>query len=159
MELTTLIAKPAKDYELLDSGTGEKLERCGPYLLRRPDPVASWKKSLPESEWKKADAVFLQGEESKGWRKKDGMAEEWEISLGGLRFRIKPSAFKHVGVFPEQEPNWAWISDIIRKTDRTVKVLNLFGYTGGATLAAAAAGAEVSHVDGSKTAVARAKED
>ena len=159
MRTTELITAPSPDYELLDCGEGEKLERFGPYRLRRPDALAAWPKSLPAPEWEKADAFFSQDKGNEGWKKREGLPEEWDIAFGALRFRLKPSAFKHVGVFPEQAPNWDWIRGKIEKAGGRAKVLNLFGYTGGATLAAAAAGAEVAHVDGSKTAVARAKEN
>ena len=181
-----LITQPGADYELIDSGDGEKLERYGKYVLRRPDPQALWKKVLPESEWKKADATF--SGDKKVWKKKnESMQNEWQISFDNLKFNIKPTAFKHTGVFPEQFSNWSWIISIIKnqllkintntleaklpkgerevrlqilKTDsKNIKVLNLFGYTGGATLAALSAGAEVTHVDGSKSAITWAKEN
>jgi 23S rRNA (cytosine1962-C5)-methyltransferase len=165
---------PSKDYELIDSGNGEKLERFGEYVLRRPDPQALWGKGLDEKEWKKANASFVREGDNAKWRMKDGIHKEWIISMGDLKFFIKPTAFKHTGLFPEQEPNWTWIQEKIKKSQenplrltqtnhseeiprtsltRSVKVLNLFGYTGGATLAALKAGAEVTHIDGSKSAI------
>lgn len=154
-----LITKPSKDYELIDSGEGEKLERFGGYLLRRPDPQALWKKTLDEKEWKNANASFIREGDNAKWRTKEGTPKEWFIELAGLKFLIKPTAFKHTGLFPEQESNWLWIKNEIEKAGRPIKVLNLFGYTGGATLAALSAGAEVVHVDGSKSAITWAKQN
>ena len=157
-EPKTLITKPGKDYELIDSGNEEKLERYGKYILRRPDPQALWNKTLADTEWKNADAIF--DADKKIWKKKnEQMQNEWQIGFGEIKFNIKPTAFKHTGVFPEQEPNWNWTAEKIKNSGRTLKVLNLFGYTGGATLAALAAGADVTHVDGSKSAVSWAKEN
>ncbi|MBU3896135.1 class I SAM-dependent methyltransferase [Patescibacteria group bacterium] len=141
-----LISKPERDYELLDSGQGEKLERYGDVILSRPDPQALWGKRNPEL-WKKAKAVF-----KTNWA--PSVLSPWQIELSGLKFVIKLAAFKHTGVFPEQIPNWKWIEE--RKAEA---VLNLFGYTGGATLAAAKSGAKVVHVDSSKTAIAWAREN
>lgn len=147
-----------KDYALLDSGDGEKLERYGSIVISRPDPQALWRKNLPNSEWNKAVAFY--GGEGKGsWRKKGVIPDVWPISFGGLDFNIRLSAFKHTGIFPEHKPNWEWTSGAIRSANRKVSVLNLFGYTGGATLAALEAGAEVTHLDGSKVAINWAKEN
>ena len=148
-------------YELLDSGEGEKLERYGKFVLSRPDPQALWEKRLPIAEWQKADAVFAHIGIKGGWKKKPNVPEKWKIEFGGLSFFVKPTAFKHTGLFPEQEPNWRWIIDKIKSANlnRTISVLNLFGYTGGATLAALSAGASVAHIDGSKSAIAWAKEN
>lgn len=164
MEPKILITKPSAEYELIDSGNGEKLERYGKYVLRRPDPQALWNKTLSENDWKNADATF--NADRKIWKKKnESMPNEWKISFcdlptqAGLKFNIKPTAFKHTGVFPEQEQNWKFIKEKISARGGKVKVLNLFGYTGGATLAALSAGAEVTHVDGSKSAIAWAKEN
>jgi len=154
--LTTL---PSKDYELLDSGQEEKLERYGAFVLRRPDPQALWQKKLPQKNWDKADALFFRDADSTGWQRKPGTPDEWQISFGELKFNIKPTAFKHTGVFPEQLPNWEWIQEIIKKSEKPVKVLNLFGYTGGATLAALSAGAEVCHVDSSRSAITWARQN
>lgn len=165
MEPKTLTTLPGKDYELIDSGNEEKLERYGKYVLRRPDPQALWNKTLTEKEWKDADAYFFRDEDKKGWKKKnESMQNEWHISFDDIKFNIKPTAFKHTGVFPEQEPNWNWTKQVIKaqkakEPERPIKILNLFGYTGGATLAALSAGAEVTHVDGSKSAVTWAKEN
>lgn len=155
------ILKPSRyaDYELLDSGEGEKLERYGKFILSRPDPQALWNKRLPVSDWQKADAVFAHSGTKGGWKKNSRVPEKWKIEFGGFNFFIKPTAFKHTGLFPEQEPNWQWIIKNIKSANRPVSVLNLFGYTGGATLAALSAGAEVAHVDGSKSAITWAKEN
>ena len=148
-------------YELLDSGEGEKLERYGKFVLSRPDPQALWEKRLPIAEWQKADAVFAHIGIKGGWKKKPNVPEKWKIEFGGLSFFVKPTAFKHTGLFPEQEPNWRWIIGKIKsaKLNRPISVLNLFGYTGGATLAALSAGASVAHIDGSKSAIIWAKEN
>ncbi len=158
MNLKTLITEPEKDYELLDSGDGEKLERYGAFLVSRPDPQALWKKTLPESEWEKAHAKFLRTDEKAGWKMAHGLPVRWDIAFGGLKFWIRPTSFKHTGLFPEQSQNWKWIGEQIAGKEK-IKVLNLFGYTGGATLAALAAGAEVTHVDGSKVALQWAKDN
>ena len=152
-----LITPPSSDYELLDSGDGEKLERFGPHLLSRPDPQALWPKRLDPQEWKKADAYFVRNSERAEWTIRNKLPDRWPIEFGGLKFWIKPTAFKHVGLFPEQQPNWEWIRECIPAVN--VEILNLFGYTGGATLACAQAGAKVVHVDGSKAAVTWAREN
>ena len=165
-KLIITATKPSKDYELIDSGNGEKLERFGEYVLRRPDPQALWNKNLDEKEWKKANASFVRpspgragdGNNAK-WRMKDDIHKEWIISMGDLKFYIKPTAFKHTGLFPEQESNWQWIKEKIKNAGRPIKMLNLFGYTGGATLAALRAGAEVTHIDGSKSAITWARQN
>ena len=156
MERITLITKPSAGYELLDSGREEKLERFGDVLLARPDPQALWQKGRG-AEWQKAAGRFeREGKEGK-WTGK--LPKEWPIEFGGLKFLIKPTSFKHIGLFPEQESNWQWGSELIKNAGREVSVLNVFGYTGGATLAAAKAGAKVTHIDGSKSAVAWAREN
>lgn len=154
-----LITKPSADYELLDSGEGEKLERYGNVVLSRPDPQALWRKTLPPGAWAAANAHFTRSGISASWEMNPGTPDRWPIAFAGLRFLIKPSAFKHTGLFPEQEGNWGFIRDAVRNANRPVKVLNLFGYTGGASLAAAQAGAEVVHVDGSKSAIGWAREN
>ncbi len=158
MDYKILETGASEGYELLDSGEGEKLERFGKVITRRPDPQALWQRSLNEDEWKKNHAFFTtRGGEKGEWR--GNKIENWEAKIGGLSFNLKLSAFKHVGVFPEQQPNWAWIEDKIKSSGRKTNVLNLFGYTGGATLAAAKAGAEVCHLDGSKTTITLAKKN
>jgi 23S rRNA (cytosine1962-C5)-methyltransferase len=194
------------EYELIDSGEGEKLERFGNFVLSRPDPQALWRKRLDKKEWKKADAVFVRGATEGEWRYKNNIKlEKWSINFGGLKFFIKPTAFKHTGLFPEQSVNWDWMRGIIKSANVVVssdpaklvseiaksqsslatahsstkqflrhsdsprvfgnstfadlEVLNLFGYTGGATLACAQAGAKVVHVDSSKSAITWAREN
>lgn len=156
------------DYELLDSGEFEKLERFGAYVTRRPEPQAIWRRTLSEEAWRRADAAFLRDErnEERGeWRLRPGMAERWMVEYNyrdmHLRMRLALTSFKHVGIFPEQAANWNFIYDRCRTltTDGPVRVLNLFAYTGGATLAARAAGAEVTHVDSVKQVVAWSREN
>jgi 23S rRNA (cytosine1962-C5)-methyltransferase len=159
MDKKTLITKGEKDYELIDSGGEEKLERYGDVVLSRPDPQALWQKRLQEGEWAKAVGRYVRAGREGEWLTKSGFPKEWEIEFGGLHFLIRPTSFKHTGLFPEQLFNWQWVSELIQKAGRPISVLNLFGYTGGATLAAAKAGAEVCHVDASKTAVAWAREN
>lgn len=155
------ITKPSEDYILLDSGDGEKLEKFGEYILRRPDPQALWKKRLDEKEWKKANASFERNEAQAEWKYKDKKLDKWSIDFSNLKFWIKPTAFKHTGIFPEQTVNWDWTRKIINENSdkKEINVLNLFGYTGGASLACAQAGAKVVHVDSSKSAITWAKEN
>ncbi len=159
------------DYELVDSGDFEKLERFGRYLLRRPEPQAIWRKSLSEEEWRAmADGSFRRegrDEERGGWSLRRGMVEQWRVAypLNGKRlvFRLGLTSFKHVGLFPEQADNWEFISSqvtsLAKKLGRAPRVLNLFAYTGGASLAAAAAGADVTHVDSVRQVVTWAREN
>jgi 23S rRNA (cytosine1962-C5)-methyltransferase len=154
-----LKTKPSPDYELIDSGEGEKLERYGHFIFSRPDPQALWPKKLSEKEWQKADGKFLRSAESAGWQIKKEVPGRWQINLAGLDFWIKPTTFKHLGIFPEQANNWEWIRNLVSGAKRKTSVINLFGYTGGATLAAASAGAEVCHLDGSKVAMAWARDN
>lgn len=148
-------------YELLDSGNEEKLERFGQYVLLRPDPGALWEPHLPTSEWKKADAWFERKGREGTWHIKKELPKEWPIEFGGFTFLIRPTSFKHVGLFPEQVTNWEWISETLKTETENLKpsVLNLFAYTGGASMAAAKAGASVTHVDASKTANTWAREN
>lgn len=150
-----------KDYELIDSGDFEKLERFGAYVLRRPEPQAVWKKALPEKDWQAADAYFKRSsanasEERGQWQKRSSMPDQWWISYRPqdmkLRFRLGMTSFKHVGIFPEQAYNWDFIYDNLKnyQAAEAPKVLNLFAYTGGASLAAKAAGADVTHLDAVK---------
>lgn len=158
MKRVTLTTKASEGYELLDSGREEKLERFGDVVLVRPDPQALWEKMLDEKEWKRANGVYVrEGKEGGKWT--GNVPGEWQIEFGGLTFLIKPTSFKHTGLFPEQLSNWEWSREVIAKAGREVNALNLFGYTGGATLAAAKAGAKVTHVDASKTAVAWARQN
>ena len=153
------IADQWKDYEVLDTSEGEKLERWGDYLLVRPDPQVIWNtpKELPG--WRKMNGHYHRSSKGGGEWEFFDLPKQWEIAYKELRFNLKPFSFKHTGLFPEQAVNWDWFSDKIRNVGRPVKVLNLFAYTGGATLAAAAAGAAVTHVDASKGMVNWAKEN
>jgi|SRR3989344_638380 len=157
-----LVTEKSFNYELLDSGEGEKLERYGKVILSRPDPQALWSKSLPLSEWQKADAVFKRNSTSGKWDIRNEMPKGWGISLEGLIFNLGLMPSKHLGVFPEQSVQWRWLSEKIKKeisNGEKVSVLNLFGYTGGASLACAKAGAEVCHVDSSEFAVDLARKN
>ena len=155
------IADKWLDYELLDASDGERLERWGKYILRRPDPQIIWKKSFQHKAWNKADAIYKRSSSGGGGWSKNALPQSWNIEYQslGLRFVLKPMGFKHTGLFPEQAANWEWFSDLIKKAGRPIKVLNLFAYTGGATIAAAKAGASVVHVDAAKGMVAQAKEN
>lgn len=153
MKKITLVTKQSKDYELLDSGDGMKLERFGSVITSRPDPQVLWEK-FDFNKWKGASVEY-----TKEWKGKEKVPADWHVNLSGITFRLKLSSFKHVGVFPEQEENWNWIEEVIKKNSHPVKVLNLFGYTGGATLFSLRADAEVTHVDGSKTALSWAREN
>lgn len=147
-------------YELLDSGDGEKLERFGEYVLRRPDPQALWQKINPEI-WSRADASFVREGSSGKWQCKNNLPKEWNINFGGLMLKISPTPFKHTGLFPEQLTNWMWMENILKEYQKIhkkeAKVLNLFGYTGGASLVCAKAGAHVCHIDASKSAITWAR--
>ncbi len=153
------IADNWRDYEVLDTSSGEKLERWGEYILVRPDPQVIWGTPHMHPAWKKKNAHYHRSSKGGGEWEFISLPDEWEIGYRNLTFRLKPFSFKHTGLFPEQAVNWDWFSGIIRSAGRPVKVLNLFAYTGGATLAAAAAGAQVTHVDASKGMVAWAKEN
>lgn len=158
-QYTLLSPNDFSDYELLDSGLGAKLERFGGYLCVRPDPRILWKPSLPESEWNKADASFQRTDPTSGdWHVKRKPPANWHLSYRDIRFQLKPTSFKHVGIFPEQAANWAWIQKNLAQK-KNAKVLNLFAYTGGATMAAAASGAQVTHVDASKSIITWAREN
>jgi len=152
--ISLLTVQPEKDYELLDSGDGEKLERYGEIRVSRPDPQALWPKRLSEKEWLGAQAHFTRESKNAGWEYRGNVPPRWPINFAGLSFYIKPSSFKHTGLFPEQATNWDFIREQVKRREgKEVRVLNLFGYTGGASLAAAQAGAKVVHVDGSKVAI------
>ena len=153
------IADKWKDYAVLDVGGGEKLERWGEVLLRRPDPQVIWPAERPEA-WKKAHAHYHRSQSGGGqWEMLKKIPESWTISYGPLRFLVRPTGFKHTGLFPEQAANWDWMSGLIREAGRPVQVLNLFAYTGGATMACLQAGAKVCHVDAAKGMVQWAKEN
>ena len=153
------VSKNWKDYRLLDASDGERLELWGKYSLIRPDPQVIWKNAKHHKLWNSADAGYRRSRSGGGAWSENRLPESWNINYGTLRFVIKPMGFKHTGLFPEQATNWDWFSDLIRKADRPIKVLNLFAYTGGATVAAAAAGASVVHVDAAKGMVQAAKEN
>lgn len=153
------IADNWKDYEVLDCSQGEKLERWGDYLLIRPDPQVIWDTPKTLKGWRKCDAHYHRSKKGGGEWEFFDLPSQWAIHYRDLTFNLKPFSFKHTGLFPEQAANWDWFSEKIRQTGRPVKVLNLFAYTGGATLAAAAAGAAVTHVDASKGMVTWAKEN
>ena len=153
------IAKNWKDYEVIDTSCGEKLERWGNYLLVRPDPQVLWDTPKQNKGWKKMNGHYHRSSKGGGEWDFFDLPEQWTINYGDLTFNLKPFSFKHTGLFPEQATNWDWFSDKIRHANRPIKVLNLFAYTGGATLAAAAAGASVTHVDASKGMVGWAKEN
>lgn len=152
------IADKWRDYELLDCSGGERIERWGKYILIRPDPQVIWKTERERNEWRRADGVYTRSERGGGsWSGK--MPESWEICYGSLRFGVHPMGFKHTGLFPEQAVNWDRMSELIRERKKSVSVLNLFAYTGGATVACAAAGASVCHVDASRGMTEQAKEN
>ena len=153
------IADNWKDYEVLDTSSGEKLERWGDYLLVRPDPQVIWNTPKTHSGWKKRNGHYHRSSKGGGEWEFFNLPNEWSIQYGDLTFHLKPFSFKHTGLFPEQAVNWDWFSSIIKNAGRPVKVLNLFAYTGGATIAAAKAGASVTHVDASKGMVTWAKEN
>lgn len=151
-----------EDYQLLDSGDGEKLERYGRYRIVRPEPQAMWTRRLSERDWQNADAIFTGGkdEESDGrWRHPRPVDDMWTMRFGPASFLGRFTAFRHVGVFPEQAPHWQWVQALTAERGDPFKVLNLFGYTGIASLLAAAAGASVTHVDASKKSIAWAREN
>ena len=154
------IAKNWEDYRIIDMADGQKLEKWGDVILSRPDPQIVWKnKSYPE-EWKKANAIYSRSKTGGGsWEYKKKIPSAWQIKYKDLTFNIKPMGFKHTGLFPEQAVNWDWMRDKIKNSKREIKVLNLFAYTGGATVACLSAGASVCHVDSSKGMVTWAKEN
>ena len=153
------IADNWKDYEVIDCSNGEKLERWGDYLLVRPDPQVIWNTKKNHKGWKQMNGHYHRSKKGGGEWEFFSLPQQWQIHYGSLTFNLKPFSFKHTGLFPEQATNWDWFSEKIRNAGRPVKVLNLFAYTGGATLAAAAAGAHVTHVDASKGMVGWAKEN
>ena len=158
------IADGWKDYEVLDTSSGEKLERWGNYILVRPDPQVIWDTSHQVPEWKKKNGHYHRSNKGGGQWEFFNLPEQWDISYRDLTFHLKPFSFKHTGLFPEQAVNWDWTGGLIRRekqknSAREIKVLNLFAYTGGATAACAKAGASVTHVDASKGMVTWAKEN
>ncbi|MCD7764570.1 MAG: class I SAM-dependent methyltransferase [Lachnospiraceae bacterium] len=153
------VADQWKDYEVIDTSKGEKLERWGEYLLVRPDPQVIWDTPRRHRGWKRPNGHYHRSSKGGGDWEFFNLPEQWSIGYRDLTFRLKPFSFKHTGLFPEQAVNWDWFSAKIREATHPIKVLNLFAYTGGATLAAAAAGAQVTHVDASKGMVGWAKEN
>ncbi|MDO8451290.1 MAG: class I SAM-dependent methyltransferase [bacterium] len=157
-QITIEFPKDWTEYELLDSGDGKKLERFGPYRVVRPDPRILWKRNRPEKDWNEADASFIRSDQTTGrWEMRRNIPNSWTVRHGRTVFNLKPTEFKHLGVFPEQASNWNWIQDKIR--NNPLKILNLFAYTGGATLEAAQNGGIVTHVDSVRSTIAWAKEN
>ena len=157
-----LTADNWRDYTCLDAGSGEKLEQWNGIVLRRPDPQAIWPKDEKNRQWSKADAIYHRSSKGGGeWEYRKSLPESWTVSYRDLTFKVSPTGFKHTGLFPEQAVNWDWMSGLISAhADENLRILNLFAYTGGATMACSAAGAaEVVHVDASKGMVAWAKEN
>lgn len=149
-----------KDYELIDVSCGERLERWGDIILIRPDPQGIFDKPKTDRRWKSAHARYIRSKQGGGhWETYKKVPDVWSIQYRNLRFNLKPMGFKHTGLFPEQAVNWDLMSDIVKSADRPLNVLNLFGYTGAATLALAAAGAKVTHVDASKGMVQWGKDN
>lgn len=148
-----------KDYEVIDTSNGEKLERWGKYILLRPDPQVIWNTEKQAKEWKQLNGHYHRSSKGGGEWEFFNLPNEWSIHYRSLTFHLKPFSFKHTGLFPEQAVNWDWFSDIIKNASHPLKILNLFAYTGGATLTAAKAGAAVTHVDASKGMVSWAKEN
>lgn len=143
------------DYELLDSGLGMRLERFGQFTIAKPDPQAIWMHSLPSEDWERADAIFENG----SWNKKNNFPSEWLLSYNGVKFYAKLTPFKHTGVFPEQILNWKYIEDKLKNLNYKPKILNLFAYTGIASIVAAKNNAQVTHLDASKSSIAWAKQN
>lgn len=159
MRIHMWIADNWKDYEVIDTSNGEKLERWGDYILVRPDPQVIWNTPHDAKQWKQKNGHYHRSNRGGGEWEFFDLPKTWQIHYGELTFNLQPFQFKHTGLFPEQAVNWDWFGKKIREAGRPVKVLNLFAYTGGATLAAAAAGASVTHVDASKGMVNWAKEN
>ncbi len=154
------VANNWKDYEILDMANGEKLERWKDIILVRPDPQIIWKEKTYPELWKKADAIYKRSNSGGGaWEYKSKLPKSWQVTYKNLTFNLKPMGFKHTGLFPEQAINWDWMINKIEKSNRPIKVLNLFAYTGGATVACLYAGASVTHVDSSKGMTEWAKEN
>ncbi len=157
--MNVLSTKGFPDYELIDSGNGQRLERFGKYMLVRPDPQIIWKPKKDNSVWEKADASYIQNGNKGRWDNKGKVPEKWLLKYKNLSFFCKLTPFKHTGVFPEQALNWDFIQEKIQGTGREINVLNLFGYTGISTLVALSSGAKVTHLDASKPAMLWAREN
>lgn len=160
-EIKIFLPKAWKDYELLDTGGGEKLERVGDYVFSRPYEGAVWQKTLGVKEWEKANGKFITSKkgEKAGWKFKNKISPQWQVSYRYIKFSVMPTPFRHYGFFPEQASHWEFIEEKIKSAGKPVKFLNLFGYTGIASLFALHAGAEVTHVDASKQSLSWAKEN
>jgi len=161
-DLVVMRSQAWSDYELLDSGNGRKLERYGPYTIARPAPQAVWQPALEENRWKEAHAAYQAAPGESGGRwviNQPGLPGEWEMGYKGLKFHVHVGASRHIGVFPEQAVHWDWMQGLIQKVRRSIHVLNLFGYSGIASLAATQAGARVSHVDASRKSIGMAREN
>ena len=155
-----LLANEWKDYEIIDASEGKKLERWGDIVLNRPDPQIIWSANTESKEWKTADAIYHRSKSGGGqWQYFNDVPEAWQIKYKHLTFNVKPMGFKHTGLFPEQAVNWDFMYDAIKEQNREISVLNLFAYTGGATVSCASAGAKVVHVDAAKGMVQWAKEN
>ena len=153
-----------KEYELLDSGAGQKLERWGSVIVDRPDPAALWPRKKEAKVWERAQATYTRSESGKGsWQYRQTLPKQWPITYGSLTFMVRPTDFKHTGLFPEQAVNWEWMEKKIKKqienSKKAPRILNLFAYTGGATLTCLAAGAEVTHVDASEGIITWARQN
>ncbi len=149
-----------KEYEILDTSSGDKLERWGDVTLVRPDPQIIWKSPKRSDMWSRADGIYHRSDKGGGqWEFRRKLPQSWQINYGELKFNIRPTGFKHTGLFPEQAVNWDFMAEKIKQAGRPINVLNLFAYTGGATLACANAGASVAHVDASKGMVQWAREN
>ncbi|CAN5302043.1 class I SAM-dependent methyltransferase [soil metagenome] len=161
-EIATVLRTTSwQDYALVDSGGGRKLERYGPYRVIRPEPQCLWAPKLDQKDWNRADAVFDPTDEDEAgrWRFSGKVEETWPLSWGKVRFHGRLTAFRHLAFFPEQAANWTWLDERVRAAGRPLRILNLFGYTGVASLVCAAAGASVTHVDASKKAIGWARDN
>lgn len=156
-----LISYGWPDYQLIDSGDGRKLERFGSYLLNRPEAEAVWSKYLPDSEWQKADATYVSSSEEMGghWVNSHNIPSRWELKMQNIQCLLQLSSSRHIGIFPDQFPQWEVIKEVCEKSSRPINMINLFGYTGLATLTGARAGARVTHLDASPKAVNWAREN
>ncbi len=154
------IANNWREYELIDASGGDRLERWGQYIMVRPDPQAIWETPRTNPLWNSPHASYHRSEKGGGeWEFFKKLPESWTITQNSYKFKVKPMGFKHMGLFPEQLVNWQWTDELIRKSNREIKVLNLFAYTGGASIAALSSGASVCHVDASKGMIAHAKDN
>jgi 23S rRNA (cytosine1962-C5)-methyltransferase len=154
----TILTSQWNEYELIDLGNGRKFERIGSHTLIRPEPDALWEPTLSEDKWK-ADFIYKKQGKDGSWEKGTTLPSSWNASFNDLTFSVSPTPFGHISIFPEQAVQWQWIQETIKDANRPVSVLSLFGYTGAATLAAAAAGATVTHVDASRPAISQAVEN